>query len=101
MKKLSLVVLFILIPNLASGFEWRVTKEGHLYAFSKEHLVRAYDIAASGDKKAYVTYCKLHSVAPLKGGLSVWVEETTWGGWVKVRPKGHALSVWTVRKALK
>lgn len=59
------------------------------------------DLAVSGDSVAFSNFVSSNPlVFPLKGGMTVYLEKSTWGGKVKIRPEGSTISIWTVMEAI-
>ncbi len=78
------------------------TKKGHyLASVSKEWLDQAISYSAANDLAALQQLIDSKKVFPLKAGILVYVEDSSlWGGWVKIRPKGSTIAVYTVREAI-
>ena len=88
-------------PDLSTSY-WYVTKSGYIAATNEVLLDYAVALAVSGNHIAFKGFIDTNpSVFPLKGGLRVHIEESSCFGKVKIMPKDSAISVWTVREAIK
>ena len=98
-----LVIVFLLFPvfmSSASAGEY-VTKNGFLVALSKPLLIRGLDMYRAGDNAALNRLLMQNqSIFIIKGGVRVYVEDWSWSGYVRIRPKGHTLSLWTLRECI-
>ena len=87
--------------RVAKDIGWHVTKSGYVAAATEELLDRAINLAVSGDTAAFNSFVSSNPlVFPLKGGITVYLEKLTWGGKARIRPKGSAVSIWTVMEAI-
>jgi len=110
MKSKSIIIIFMAIiimlsVLLAAGPVYAadyVTKPGYIAALTKELLDKALGIYHSGDRAALNRLMENNEfVFVMKGGVRVYVEDWTWGGYVKIRPSGHTISIWTLKEAIK
>ena len=108
-KLKSSIILLILVILLSCVFmsgafagDSFVTKTGFLAASSKELLERGNSIIASGDRTALNRLLKTNeNIFIMKPGLSVYLEESTWSGYVRIRLAGETWSVWTLSEAIR
>jgi len=99
-----LILVFIISFVFASGAiagAGYITRQGFLAAFTKPLLQRGLDIYRSGDAAAFNRLLKNNSlIFIMRPGLSVYLEESTWSGYVRIRPTGETWSVWTLSEAI-
>ena len=77
------------------------TKNGYLAATSEKLLNRVVALAVSGHQEKFRKFVNANpSVFPLKGGVKVFIEQTSWPGKVKIRPYNTNITIWTVREAI-
>ena len=77
------------------------TKSGYLAATSEKLLNRVVALALSGHLEKFRKFVTSNpSVFPLKGGVKVFIEQTSWPGKVKIRPYNTNITIWTVREAI-
>uniref|UniRef100_A0A6M3IM40 Uncharacterized protein n=1 Tax=viral metagenome TaxID=1070528 RepID=A0A6M3IM40_9ZZZZ len=97
---LVFIMSFVFISGAIAGSGY-VTKQGFLAAFTKPLLQRGLDIYRSGDASAFNRLLKNNQlIFIMKAGLQVYLEESTWSGYIRIRPAGETWSVWTVREAI-
>lgn len=77
------------------------TKSGYLAATSEKLLNRVVSLAVSGHSEKFRKFVNANpSVFPLKGGVKVFIEQTSWPGKVKIRSYNTNITIWTVREAI-
>jgi hypothetical protein len=81
--------------------KWYVTRSGYIASTKEALLERAIKLAVSGDQTAFKKFIlSSPDVFPLKGGLRVQLEKTSWPGKIKIRPENSDISVWTIKEAI-
>ena len=100
MKKILLILLCVLlITNLTYAQNVYITKGKYLAAWTKEDfdllVKRTEDVEAV---KKMATQGKVFAV---KKGVVVYLEDSTWTGAVKLRPKGETYTFWTFMEEIK
>lgn len=104
MKKI--LIIFFTICSFCFASNLRLTKgDGYVFAKTKEQLEKVISLSVSKDHQALEKYVekleRLEEGGILKENAKVYVEESTWGGLVKIRPKGETETWWTIIEALK
>ena len=88
-------------PRDHTELYWFVTKSGYIAATEEELLDCAIFWAVFGDDIKFASFVNSTPlVFPLKGGMRVRIEEFSYGDKIKIRLKGSAISMWTVREAV-
>lgn len=78
-----------------------VTKPGYLACPSLGKMKKLMDFLVADDLVAAERYMQQNpDIIELKTGLEVHVTDSSGIGWVKIRPRGHLIEVWTVREAI-
>ena len=96
-----LPLLIFSLTSLAIANRVYITQSGYIGALSKASLNRAMTILNSGDKQAFYNYVNSNPVVFfLSPGLSVYLEDSSWG-LIKIRRVGKTISIWTFREAVK
>ena len=102
MKKILLsMVMFSIMTSVSIAQDLYVTQDGYLASLNKNQLSKVTDYLGSGDKVAVNKLVESGVVFWLKAGLIVYLEDFTWTGLAKIRPKGETFEVWTYREAIK
>ena len=80
---------------------WYITRRGYI-ASTKEYLLdRAIRLAVSGNEMAFKKLITSNpDLFPLRGGLKVQLQKSSWPGKVKIRPENSDLSIWTIKEAI-
>ena len=106
-KSKSIMVIFLAIIFLfvsivpAAAMEYTL-KRGYLVAMTKDLLKHGMEIYLSGDTAAFNHLLKTNPYIFVSGGgTKVYLEETTWTMYVRIRPAGQTMSVWTIMEAIK
>ena len=99
---LSLTLVFISLVAVSSTYagDLKTTKPNFMASISKPILEKAYGYIWDKDSAAFEKVFKTGLVIILKPGLRVYVVESDWGGYIKIRPKGNTLELWTLREAV-
>jgi hypothetical protein len=99
MKKLILVSLVGLL-GLTSEAQTYTTNSGYVGCVTKSAFDKYMKYAVAKDYAAVATLEKNNLCFSLKAGVTVYVEDTSWGK-VEIRPKGLTGTIWTVMEAIK
>ena len=99
MKKILLVSL-IGILVLTSEAQTYTTKSGYVGCITKSAFDKYMKYAVDKDYAAAETLVKNKLCFSLKAGVTVYLEDTSWGK-VEIRPKGLTGTIWTVMEAIK
>lgn len=94
------LILVAVFASAASAGTKCVTKDGYLFATTKEYLNQAVNYIISGDEEALAKLMAAGVVAVLKDGVVVYREDVTWTGIVAFRLPGGTQKFWTVMEAL-
>ncbi len=95
-----LLVLFLCSALPAHGQPYYVKGDGYYACSTEEQLDKLLSFARS-DQVAFEKMIKGGDCFLLKKDVTVFIEQNTWTGKVKVRQEGSTESVWTVREAIK
>ena len=80
---------------------WYITKRGYIASTKEVLLDRAIRLAVSGDEMAFKKLITSNpDLFPLRGGLKVQLQKSSWPGKVKIRPENSELSIWTIKEAI-
>lgn len=99
MKKLIFVLLVSLL-SLTSEAQTYTTKSGYVGCVTKSAFDKYMKYAVAKDYAAAETLVKNKLCFSLKAGITVYLEDTSWGK-VEIRPKGLTGTIWTVMEAIK
>tara|TARA_B100000989_G_C19502084_1_gene454746 strand:+ start:135 stop:440 length:306 start_codon:yes stop_codon:yes gene_type:complete len=99
MKKIFLLSL-IAFFSLASNAQTYTTKSGYVGCVSKSAFDKYMKYAVDKDYAAADALVKKQLCFSLKSGVTVYVEDTSWGK-VEIRPKGLTGTIWTVMEAIR
>ncbi len=104
MKKTSTIIAIVLacifIASTASAGRSWTTKEGYVAALSLYNLEKAVEYASNKDFEAFKKVHEANRVFVIKKGLRVYIVERSGLGYIKIRPEGETVELWTLREAV-
>ena len=103
-RVLLAALLFVFLGSASMCFadqadETKETINGYFASFELRHMRRAVSFIGK-DPAAFVEMVTRDLIWPLKGGLSVFVEDRLDNGIVKVRPRGEIYSIYIIKEAI-
>ena len=97
------VVLIVLVIAVnAAADDYFVTKDGYYASISEQALQKFIEYLSHDDREACNQLVKSKLVFQMKSGMKVYIVESRGiFGFIKIRPKGQTIEVWTVRSAIR
>lgn len=101
MKVIAIVFLVLMMCSATMAQDLYVTKQGFPAAMSKKTLSKFIDVW-NADKAAGQQMINSGEVITLRGGINVFLMRAEIiSGFVRIRPKGTTLEIWTLSKAIR
>ena len=85
---------------MTSKAQTYTTNSGYVGCITKSAFDKYMKYAVAKDYAAAETLVKNQLCFSLKAGVTVYLEDTSWGK-VEIRPKGLTGTIWTVMEAIK
>lgn len=96
------VVLAIIVASYSTAYAGRswTTKGGYIASLSLHNLDKAVEYSSNKDFTAFKKLHEAGRVFIIKSGVRVYIVERSGLGYIKIRPEGQTIELWTLREAV-